>query len=146
MNKNIPLDAQVREKLNGSTVAASATLQTGWVDVRGCSRVRIEAYVGATTSTTAFTVTQATSAAGAGEKAANSAGQLGATLIAASDLPFADDDDTELHVYDIMLAEADMDVDNGFYFISAIGTVTGGTSQDMAIHLMAYPIPYTTTA
>ena len=135
----VQLHQNSNHAMNGSTVDAAGTLQTGFIDVKGCSRVRIAAYVGTTTSTTAFTVTQATDAAGTDEKAAESDGQLGDTAVAASDLPFTATDDGETHYYDIPLDSADLDGDNGFAFISVTGTVTGGTSQDMAIDVIAYP-------
>jgi hypothetical protein len=142
MENKIEIERIINESIVGGTVAGAADLTSGYIDVQGCSRVQIRAWVGTTTSTTAFTVLQATSDVGAGSKVATALGQLGAAAIAASDLPFAADDDGQEHTYDIELAEADLDGANGFHFIAVHGDVTGGTTQAMAMSIKAYPVPY----
>jgi hypothetical protein len=101
----------------------TATVQTGYIDVRKCSRVELLGNLGAT-GTAAFTVLQATTSGGAGEKVATATGILDAADVVTGGLTYSAA--SGIKTYDVELSDTDLDVDNGFYFISLLCTLTVG--------------------
>jgi hypothetical protein len=143
----------------------SAAKSSPYLDVRGCTRLRLEAIAcsdaGSFDDVIAFDVDQATDSSGTGAKAAT--GQLADAILAAADggavayTPASEDegdaaanafaftaaDDGKKLVLDIELANDDLDYANGFGYITLTATnAAGGSSGIISMELFAYPAPY----
>jgi hypothetical protein len=114
------------------SVAAAATITSGWIDTAGYAWAKIASLVGAGAGTFAVKLEQATSAAGGGAKDLATAASLGITAQATGTASQAD----------AQLGAQGVDVDNGFRYIRASATCAGGAGTLYALELELGPEPY----
>lgn len=111
----VPLKAKIAPQ----SVAAAAHVNSGWVDAGQCINILTEVNLGALGGgSVALTFEQATSSGGAGAKALSTfTGAVSAV------------DNTTAEVDN---APEGLDADNGFQFVRAVLTVTGGSGSLVA--------------
>lgn len=112
------------DKIVPQSVAASATVTSGWVSAAEVKWAHVTAISGAGAGTFAVKLEQATSSGGAGAKDLATAATLGVTALAASTVAVVD--------YDVA---TNIDVDNSFAYFRASATCTGGSGTLFALAL-----------
>ncbi len=109
------------------SVAAAGNVTGNWIDASQCRWLSGTLLVGAGGGTVALKIEQATSAAGAGAKDLYTAAQLGITAQGVGQVQF----DAQL--------DCNLDVANGFRWVRANATVTGGTGTLVSVGLIGGP-------
>lgn len=116
-----------KEQIAPQSVAAGATVTSGWFDAAEAANLKIAALVGAGAGTFAVKVEQATSSGGAGAK------DLVATGITALATGHAE--------ADVALGAA-LDVDGAFRYVRVSATCTGGAGTLFSAQVEAGPATY----
>lgn len=112
------------------SVAAAATVTSGWIDASNYAWAKLAILVGAGAGTFALKLEQATSSGGAGAKDLYTAAQLGVTVLA-----------TGQAQADAQLGPA-LDVDNAFRWIRASATCAGGAGTLASVTVELGPDPF----
>lgn len=121
----------IKTKVTAQSVAAAATVTSGWIPTAELDWLKITSIAGAGAGTFAVKVEQATAVGGTGAKDMVTAAQTGITAQANS---------TEVEV-DIRIADY-LDVDNAFNHVRLSVTCTGGAGSLYAAALFGGPVKF----
>lgn len=127
-NRKPSVQYPVKAAIAPQSVAAAATVTSGWVAIGTAKWAKLLSILGAGAGTAAVKLEQATTVGGANAKDLATAAQVGITAQAASTQAQSDVDITQY-----------LDVDGGFGFVRASLTMTGGAGTFAAVGLELGP-------